>query len=286
MKKIHLGIFALLFVVFNSHPAMSTGWPQPKGGGYFKLDFYSIRARKFFGDDTKIYNINGAGTLFGTYTASIYGEYGLTKRLTAITYLPFFVRNTVNEGVGAITGEILQPGLENNHFGDVDLGFKYHFLQRGSFVMSTTLMLGLPTGDASNPNLLYTGDGEFNQFGRIDVGYGARRWYAAGFVGVNNRTNNFSEELRYQGEYGYWLKPGRLLANIKLTGIHSFNNGNPDNTGNGLFSNNVEFVSPQLGLHYEFKGKWGLTATAAGAVSGRNVLASPSISFGVYKKWD
>ena len=285
MKNTLFGYVAILLLILNGDRAMATGWPQPKGGGYFKLDFYGIRARRFFSDDTKIYNINGAGTLFGTYTTSIYGEYGLTKRLTAIAYVPFFVRNTVNEGVGAITGEVLQPGLQNNHFGDVDLGLKYHFFRKGAFVVSATLMLGLPTGDADNPNLLYTGDGEFNQFGRLDLGYGAKRWYAAGFLGVNNRTDDFSEELRYQGEFGYWLKPSRLLVNLKLTGIMSFDNGAPDNTGNGLFSNNVEYVSPQLGLHYEFKGNWGLSATAAGAVSGRNVLAAPSFSFGVYKKW-
>lgn len=284
MKNIRLAFITLLLLVLKSDPAMGTGWPQPKGGGYFKLDFYAIRARKFFSDDTKVYDINGAGTLFGTYTTSIYGEYGVTKRLTAIAYVPFFVRNTVNEGVGAITGEVLQPGLQNNHFGDVDLGLKYNFLRRGSFVMSATLLVGLPTGDASNPDLLYTGDGEFNQFGRVDFGYGAKRWYAAGFLGVNNRTDDFSEELRYQGEFGYWLKPGSLLANVKLVGVKSFNNGSPNNTGNGLFSNNVEYVSPQLGLHYEFKNKWGVSATAAGAVSGRNALAAPSFSLGVYKK--
>lgn len=284
MKNIRIGFITLLLLVLKSNLAMSTGWPQPKGGGYFKLDFYTIRARKFFSDDAQIYNINGSGTLFGTYTTSIYGEYGLTKRLTGIAYIPFFVRNTVNEGVGSITGEVLQPGLENNNFGDVDLGVKYHFFQKGAFVMSATLMLGLPTGDANNPNLLYTGDGEFNQFGRVDLGYGAKRWYAAGFVGVNNRTNDFSEELRYQGEYGYWLKPSQLLATVKLAGVMSFNNGTPENTGNGLFSNNVEYMSPQLGLHYAFKSNWGISATAAGAVSGRNVLAAPSFSFGVYKK--
>lgn len=53
------------------------------------------------------------------------GEYGITNRLTAIAYVPFLVRNTVNEGVGALTGEILQPGLENTAFGDADLGLRW-----------------------------------------------------------------------------------------------------------------------------------------------------------------
>ncbi|MBK8968478.1 MAG: hypothetical protein IPM36_17795 [Lewinellaceae bacterium] len=78
--------------------------------------------------------------------------------------------------------------------------------------------------------------------------------------------------------------PGKFLATVKLAGIESFNNGNPEGSGNGLFSNNVEFVSPQFALTYEHRQKWGVTAQVAGAVSGRNVLAAPAVSVGVYLK--
>lgn len=74
-----------------------------------------------------------------------------------------------------------------------------------------------------------------------------------------------------------------LLAAVKFAGVESFNNGNPTGSGNGLFSNNVEYASPQLSLTYEHKQKWGLT-TNPGAMSGRNALASPAISVGVYCK--
>lgn len=285
MQQIKI-IIALFFCLFTTkNMVFATGWPQPKGGGFLKLDLYMIRSRQFFSDDGKIYDINGSRTRLGYYTTSFYGEYGLTNRLTAIGYIPFFVRNTVNEGVGAITGEILQPGLQNNNIGDVDLGLKYHFLRRGAFVFSSTLMFGLPTGDATNPDLLYTGDGEFNQFARLDWGYSSRRWYATGYVGVNNRTKGFSEEFRYYGQFGYWLLPSKLIASVTLSGIESFDNGTPENTGNGLFSNNVEFVSPQLALTYEHQQKWGLTGQIGLATSGRNVLASPGISVGIYRKF-
>jgi protein XagA len=282
MKKIIF--FSLLCLFFDFDQAAATGWPQPKGHGFYKLDFYSIRARRFFSDDRQVYDINGAGTLFGAYTTSLYAEYGLTNRLTAVAYVPFFVRNTVNEGVGAITGEVLQPGLEHNNIGDIDLSLKYLLWKKNRFVLSSTLMLGLPTGNSNQPNLLYTGDGEFNQFLRLDWGYGANRWYATGYVGLNNRTNNFSEELRYFGELGFWFLPEKLMGSLKLSAVHSFNNGSPENTGNGLFSNNVEFVSPQAGLTYQFNKKCGISVLAGGAVMGRNVLAAPAFSVGVFAK--
>jgi protein XagA len=282
MKKIVF--FTLICLLMGVEQTAATGWPQPKGHGFFKLDFYSVRARQFFSDDRKVYDINGAGTVFGTYTTSLYAEYGLTPRLTAIAYVPFFVRNTVNEGVGSITGEVIQPGLEHNNVGDIDLGVKYQLWQKNRFMLSTTLMLGLPTGNSNHPDLLYTGDGEFNQFLRLDWGYGANRWYATGYVGINNRSKNFSEELRYFGEVGYWLLPEKLMGSVKISSIHSFNNGKPENTGNGLFSNNVEFVSPQVGLTYQFGAKYGISVLAGGAVMGRNVLAAPAMSVGVYAK--
>jgi hypothetical protein len=277
---------ALLFFILLLLPGSiyANGWPQPKGHGFFKLDFSSIRARQFYGMDGNIYDINGAGTLLGNYTAAFYGEYGLNNRLTAIAYVPFLVRNTVNEGVGAITGEVLQPGLENTAIGDVDLGLRVGLLRKGSWVLSASATLGIPSGDFENPDLLYTGDGEFNQLLKLEWGYGQSRWYATGNIGFNNRTKGFSEEFRYHIEAGFWVLPGKLLASAKLAGVESFNNGDPNGSGNGLFSNNVEYTSPQLALSYEHRQKWGITAQIAGAVSGRNVLAAPAISVGIYVK--
>jgi hypothetical protein len=150
--------------------------------------------------------------------------------------------------------------------------------------VSASLTLGLPSGDFKNPDLLYTGDGEFNQLLKAEWGYGARRWYATGYLGLNNRTKGFSEEFRYHAEAGYWLVKNKLLAMAKLAGVKSFDNGDPSAAGNGLFSNNVEYISPQFGLAFEPARHWGVSALVAGAFSGRNALAAPSVSVGIYYK--
>lgn len=275
-------LFLLLFIAQNE--LLAGGWPQPKGNGFFKFDFSFIRAREFFGMDGETYRINGARTTLGYYTSSIYGEYGITNRLTVIGYVPFFVRNTVNEGVGAITGDILQRGLENNSIGDIDLGLRYGLFAKNGWSVTTALMLGLPTGDWDNPDLLFTGDGEFNQQLRLEAGYGANRWYATGYIGFNNRTEDFSDELRFEAEFGYKFFNNHLLTGVKLSGIQSFQNGSPTGSANGLFGNNVEFLSPQAFVAYEPNQKIGFIAQVSGATSGRNVLAAPAISAGVYLK--
>jgi hypothetical protein len=74
----------------------------------------------------------------------------------------------------------------------------------------------------------------------------------------------------------------KLLTILKLSGIESFNNGTEGATSTGLFSNNVEYLSPGLEFLYFVKPKIGFTFRAAGAVKGQNVLASPSFSFGIF----
>lgn len=275
---------ATLFLSFCATSTHAQGWPQPKGQSFLKLDFSFIRARSFYGPDGNIYDINGAGTRLGSYTTAFYGEYGITSKLTAIAYVPFVVRNTVNKGVGAITGEVLQPGLENTALGDPDLGFRFGILKKGKFVLSSSLLFGIPGGDYTNPDLLYTGDGEWNQQLRIEWGYGATRWYTNGYLGLNNRTKGFSDEARFHAEIGYWLVKSKLLASAKLATVQSFYNGEPNGTTNGLFANNVEYISPQLGLTWEHKSRWGLSALVAGAFAGSNALAAPAVAVGVYRK--
>ncbi|MFZ4633209.1 MAG: hypothetical protein ACOYNO_03275 [Saprospiraceae bacterium] len=269
----------------NATESFADGWPRPKGHGFYQLSFQTIRARQYYANDEQITDLNGSGTLLSSYTSAFYGEYGITNRLTGIAYVPFWVRNTVNEGVGEITGEILQPGLENTAFGDVDLGVRYNFFNKNQWVLSGGLTLGLPTGDAENEDLLYSGDGEFNQLVKMEWGYGANRWYTSGHLGFNNRTENFSDEWRFLAEAGYWILPQRLLAQARFISVQSFNNGNPTGSGNGLFANNVEYLSPQLGLAYEFNAHWGVSVNVGGAVQGRNALAAPAFTGGVYAKF-
>lgn len=284
MRNIVIACTIAFILLTGALETAAQGWTQPKGQFFLKLDFSFIHARDFYGPDANIYSINGSGTRLGSYTTALYGEYGLSKKLTLIAYTPFLVRNTVNEGIGAITGEVLQPGLENTAFGDVDLGVRYGLLKKGKFVLSTSLMLGIPSGDYKNPDLLYTGDGEFNQLLRVEWGYGAARWYTNGAVGFNKRSKCFSDESRLNAEFGYWLLKSRLLSSAKVVVAQSFFNGDPGGSSNGLFANNVEYISPQLALTWEHKGKWGLSALFAGALEGTNALAAPAVSLGVYWK--
>ena len=217
----------------------------------------------------------------GNHTLSLYGERGITDKFTIQSYIPFFVRNVLNETKGAQTGVLLEPGIEENNIGDIDIAFRYA-LPFGSLPISATLLFGLPTGNSTQNSGLFTGDGEFNQMLKISTGVGATKWWTQFGLGYNNRTKGFSDEVRYDGEFGYKMLNDKLLTIFKLSGIESLNNGTEGPSSTGLFSNNVEFLSPGLELLYFIKPKIGLSFRAAGAVKGQNVLAAPSFSFGIF----
>lgn len=277
-----LSLIILLFISLTPSVLTAQAWAKSKGHGFYKLDFTSIKAANVF--DTKG-DVVPFRTL-GNYTTSFYGEYGLTNKVTVFGYVPFYVRNVVNETKGKQTGQIIEPAIVNNNFGDIDLGLRYQ-LPIKNVAVAVNLLLGIPTGDAQQADGLFTGDGEFNQLLKIGTGTGGKRWWTQGALGFNNRTKGFSDEFRYDFEFGYKFFNDRLLAIFKINGIESLNNGSAQSAVTGLFSNNVEYmgIGPEF-LYYANPQKTiGISARIAGALKGQNVLAAPSMSVGVFAEF-
>lgn len=270
--------YILFFLLLLPLSLLAGGWPQPQGAGFFKLDHTAIITRQYFGTQGELVPIR----TLGNYTTSFYGEYGLTNRLTAQAYIPFFVRNTLNRTVGNQTGNEIEAGAANNQIGDIDLGFKYGLFTQGKVVASASLWLGLPTGDSQDQLALFTGDGEFNQLLKLEFGASGGKWYAGWAAGFNNRTGGFSDEFRYDAEFGVKFLRDKMWAILKVNGIESLYNGKPTGANVGLFSNNVEYLAVSPEVVYQLPSGWGVTARIGGALRGINVLAAPSWSLGVF----
>ncbi|MGB6036901.1 MAG: hypothetical protein WBG42_11585 [Cryomorphaceae bacterium] len=280
MKKLFL---LPLFLFFFSSLFAGGGWTYVKGKGFVKLSQNAIYSDQLFNPDGEIIDI----TTIGYYATSVYAEYGLTDRLTAIAYVPFFARNTLNKTRFRFSG-IEIPGDELNSVGDVDLSLQYGFYKSDTWVASVRVLLGLPTGEVSGgeTGILQTGDGEFNQMIRFDLSrpISEKAWISF-YAGLNNRTKDFSDEYRLGAEIG--SKFGEhFLAIAKVEVVQSFFNGDADpSQGGTIFSNNTEFISPSLELAYELENELGFTVSAAGAFAGKNILAAPNYGVGIYKKF-
>lgn len=276
MKKISTLI--LLFVSVSC--LAGGGWTKKKGRYYLKLSQYTIIANQYFNPEGNLIKINPR---IAFYNTALYGEYGLTDRINVELYFPFFSRSVLNN-FQKRNGEFVE-GDQVSGIGDTNLAFKYGIVQGGSTVVSAKLTLGLPFGDASGgeTGTLQTGDGEFNQMLSVDIGHSfyPAPFYANASVGINNRTNNFSDEFRFSVEAGLTLKKFILIG--RLIGVESLMNGNTDDNANqGVFGNNVEYLSFMPELVYKIKENFGVTAAVGTAFSGRQVLANPSYEVGFF----
>lgn len=264
-------LIILTLSLFVLTTTFSQAWTKEKGKSFLKLDFMTITGNQLFNDKSEIVDFQD----YSFNTVSFYGEYGITNKLTAVGYIPILQSNSLKESA-------LGPEASNAGFGDVDLGFRYAISQE-KFPLTVTVMLGIPSGDNKDVNELYTGDGEFNQIVKLASGLGKGNWWLQGGVGFNNRSKDFSDEIRFDAEFGYKFFQNKLMAMLKFGGVSPLDNGSAALTRTGLFSNNVAYFSPAIELMYYIKPTFGLALRGAGAsATSRNVQATPSLSFAVF----
>lgn len=280
-------VYVILFLLISNITFAGGPWPQKKGDGYFKVSQWWTVFDQHYTDQGKL----DPNVTTGVYNTSLYAEYGITSRLTGVVYFPFFSRNYMNNRVSATTGETLTKGEAINSIGDTDLALKYGLTKPGSKIpIAATLTFGLPLGKTSGgtEKNLQTGDGEFNQMLSVDAGtsfkLGKAKGYATAYLGLNNRTNDFSDEFRYGLEFGAGLMNSKLWLIARLNAVESFKNGETaeSNTSTSIFANNTEYTSFGLEIAYYVTNRVGISAGFAGAFRGEIVAASPSYSVGIF----
>ncbi|GLR16136.1 hypothetical protein [Portibacter lacus] len=282
MKKL-LFIGILLSFGFSLHAGGP--WPQKKGNLYFKVSEWWLVFNQHYTDQGLI----DPNVTTGLYNTTIYAEYGLTNRLTGTIYAPLLSRNYMNNLVSNTTKEVIVPGEAINNIGDVDISLKYAINKK--FPVSISLTLGLPTGIASagSQQNLQTGDGEFNQMLQIDAGQGFNlskgvSAYFSTYGGFNNRSNGFSDEVRYGLEGGLSFIKNRLWIIGRVNGVESLKNGETAETfsSTSIFSNNSEYTSYGAEVALYVTKRVGFSASVASAFRGEIIAAAPSYSVGFF----
>ena len=288
MERLNKLILTIGFILITISTSLLAGgpWPQPKSKGYFKLSEWWVVFDEHYTDT----GLRDPNTTNGVFNTLLYAEYGLSNRLTGIFNGAIFSRNYMNNVRSLTTGEIVVPGESLNGIGDINIGLKYGLNPSSSVPISVSLILGLPTGKSSGGSLgaLQNGDGEFNQMIQIDVGKGFQignsNGYFSIYSGINNRTNEFSEEFHFGGEVGLSFFSSRLWLAGKINVVESFKNGSTaaSTTATSIFANNAEFTSITAEANYYLSEKFGLSLSVSTATRGEIIAAAPSYSFGVF----
>ena len=284
MKKIST-IFLLLAFILTIPTNAQSGWTKAKNDYFFKLDYSSYKSSDFRNNDGKSLKTSG----FSQKAVSIYGEYGITDRLTAITSIPLFKQNGYET-----TNNV-------NGFGDVRLELKYQLLQK-SFPLSISVAPELPTARANNFATnnqnpldqinLPSGDGEFNVWTTLAVShsFAPSKLYASAFSAFNYRTTyqdrDFQNQFQSGVEVGYKLFD-KLWLNSKViiqTGV-----GKGPQFADFIRGDGTTYTAVSVGGMYELGNNFGITAqyfnTNSAIVKAKNVYTNNILSFGiVYKR--
>ncbi len=262
-------------------------WSKGKGKGFYKLSAWYLKTDQHYTDTGDI----DPNVTRSQFNVNFYTEYGISNKLDLVAYVPFFARATQNNVFSGTTNALIQEGEAVSSIGDIDLGVNYNFFRKGKWSASAKLLLGLPTGeDAGGSDGSYqTGDGEFNQYLSGLIGYSTTLkntpLYAKAYLGFNNRTQNFSDELRLGLESGINIFNNKVWVIGRIDVVESLQNGSlnaQNNTQGSIFANNVEFIGVGLEASYYITKKLGVSLTYGGAVSGRIIAANPSISGGIF----
>ena len=269
----------LLFITALITAVWAVGYTQPLTKGNYQLRFNQqyTASNSFFDSDEESIKIRTNS--FSSTNFSV--DYALTNRFTIHATVPVFVRSTINGLQYNQTGKT-EPGSSLNSVGDAEVGVKVNLFQRLPFQTIGFATLGLPFAKKDKVGLdtdLQTGDGEFNQIVGVKLQKYFSSFFVNGYTSFNNRSKDFSNEIRYGFEVGYLGNKFNVTA--RLNAIESLFDKTAPVSQNGIFSNHRELVSPGIEVLYKITKRVGVVGSSDVVIAGRNTLNAPLFGFGV-----
>lgn len=286
MRHKNILVYFTALTLLFSFQNIEAQWVNKKGDGYFKLSAWYLETDQHYTDTGEI----DPNVTRGNFNLNLYADYGITDNWDIVAYIPFYARTYQNDVVSGTTGETIEQGESINSIGDIDIGIEYKLYHSQKISISTTLTLGLPTGESQggSDGSYQTGDGEFNQFLKVGLGLPFKiknaSLYSKAYFGFNNKTKDFSDEFRAGLEFGLSLFNKKVWLIARSDIVESFKNGslNAQNSQGSIFANNIEYIGLGGEISYLFSKKIGFSLNYTGAISGRIIAANPSISAGVF----
>lgn len=286
-------LLTLTILIAGSSLMAQSGWTQRQNSGYFKLSQNFVRAGSFFNPDGDIIDI----TTTSVYITGVYGEYGITDRLTALINAPLFVRSTINNKESTVDGTII-PGDEFNGIGDISLGAVYGLIHSKPSVLAISGMVKLPSGNnvGGNSELLQSGDGAWGftallqgshsfypkpLYVSVHAGY---QWRGVADLeySTGTETVNYDDAARWGIELG-WTPGEHWQVAFKIAQVIALSNGTGGGVtgGSSIFGNSISYFSLTPEAGYFLDNGIGFTLAVGTAAFAQNILAAPSFNVGV-----
>jgi hypothetical protein len=252
-------------------------WPRKQGKGFVQIGFSTIGYDQVYGDDSKKLSLPAD---VRDNVVQVLADFGVTDNITATAMIPFKFISVKPQAPD-------QAELTNSGISDIDVAIRGNWVNENGCAFSTEIQIGLPTGDDVDPNGLVLGDGEFNTAVRVLAGrsFYPSPLYVTADLAYNFRSKDFPNDVYYNAEVGYGFLESRLFLMLLLSGRESTSTKptpmTPASTL-GLLTFNQEFTAIIPKALYKFNKRWGISASFATAVHGRNVAGGSVLAGGVY----
>jgi hypothetical protein len=273
MKKILLAVL----LIFISTSLYAGAWTQEKGHIYSRLAFNYYYADEHFLNGGSKKNFKWDGD-FKDRNVSLYVEYGLTDRLTALTSLYFKEIKKEDDYVKQTT----------NGFGDIDLALKYNVFKGSKGVFSLQGLIKIPEAYDENDDLPL-GNGQYDYELRGLMGFSL--WpvlpgYMNFELGYRWRSEAPADELRYLVEFGSDF--GKYLyGRVKLDGILGMDNGEEkkDANGNPTLSYNYDLGKLDITFGIKIKNNYFIEFEYTPEIYGKNTSAGATYTIAIACKF-
>jgi hypothetical protein len=283
MKKYNF-LIAIAFILLVSKANAQSGWTREAKGFYGQASVSTFSSSNYY---TTEGNLSDQGSTFNSHSLSLYGEYGVTNRLTTILSLPAVILNSFST-TETVTG-----------VGSVKLGFKYKLFKETPIAIQVDL--DIPTNDGVNFATakeaddfgqintinLPTSDGEFNVWTNLIASHSFPdgKTYGSIYSGVNFRTESFSNQIQAGAELGHlFLDKFYLIGKLKI--LEKLSSGNDANqSGSFLYGEGTTYTSFGFDGIYKLNDKYSLVAGYSDytdiIVSRKNIYDGATFSLGL-----
>lgn len=276
-------LFLFLFIFFLTfHTQAQNGWTRKANGFYSQVTTTTFSSDQYY---TLNNDLSTAGNTFNSKGLLLFGEYGISNRLTAALDVPLVMLNNFNttETVGGI--------------GNVKLGLKYKLLK--NFPLSFQADVEIPTDDGLNFATtkqaneigifeqinLPTSDGEFNFWTTLAASQSTSsgKTFASIFASINFRTEGFSHQFQSGIEIGHlFFDKLYLIGKFKIQENLS---DELSSSGSFLYGEGTTFTSYNLTTMYKLDKHWKIIASFSdfsdAIVKRRNIYDGATFSLGV-----
>ena len=248
MTSIRIAATMALLTLFLAQHAAGGAWTRAQHSLYTKLAFTILSTSEAYDKDGNKFST----PKFNTWSLNLYGEYGVTDRITTILRAPV-LRSAKYEGTESATD-----------IGDISVEVKYGLI-RGSTPVAVSVEAEFPTGNENAtgawedgieiaPIPLPTGDGEYNTRVKASVSHSFYPipGYVSVDIGYNFRTMGFTDEFLFMIQAGYQIDDVLWLqGNINAKGpVKTPDPVLADKATLG-FGEGVQFIAYSAGLAYE-----------------------------------